>query len=123
VLKYTPYVGVEYLNNLAVESGGSVVAPFYTGSLLTLRLYTEIFPLMARIPGENRLVATAEVNSRHSMSGTIVDGALNAVTVSVDFYFDQSQRFAVGVTHDRGEFPKANFVDQRRTSLSFRVKL
>jgi hypothetical protein len=123
LLRYVPYVGFEHFDNLAIQANNQTIASSYTGWQLTTRLYLEVFPLMAAIPGENRLVVTSELDHRVPLSGIESAGTFDAVTISVDVYFDESQRFAVGVSHERGEFPKANFHSQRRTAASFRLKL
>lgn len=121
--KYVPYVGFEYFENLAIEANKQVVAPSYSGLQLTTRLYVEWFPVPQAIPGQNRLVVTAEFNNRVPISGTTVDGVFNAAGLSIDWYLDDKQQFAIGLSHERGESPRANFTSQQRTALGFRIKI
>jgi hypothetical protein len=122
-LRYVPYVGVEYFNNLAISANNVVLADAFSGWFTTARLYVEAFPTLNPLAGQNRLVLTGELIYRVATDTSILDSALTMTTVSLTFYFDEAQTVGLGYSYESGENPRTNLVLHRRSFVAFRAKL
>lgn len=122
-VRYVPYVGIEYFNNLAITANKVVLAEGFTGWFRTFRLYVEMFPNLNPFAARNRLVFTGEYIYRSPVDDAIFSNSLSLTSASLTFYFDVGQTVGLSYNYESGENPKTNFVRQRRSLIAFRAKL
>lgn len=124
--QYFPYVGVEYLDQLAITAADEVVAPRFTGSVLTLKVDFEAMPFNREISDRKiRFVVSGQYAFRRLFQtvDTLDSRQLHFLNLSLAYYFADEQRIGVALTFDAGRSPTTNFIAQRRTALVLKAKI
>lgn len=115
-----PYLGVEQYSNLPevianVSSKTSTVDPSY----VMARYYLEYWPAAHSAGKGWQFVAAYSYREALNTEG-VQHAAVS--TAGINYYFDEKERFAVGLDYENGRLPTNNFVQIEKTSFSFKAK-
>jgi hypothetical protein len=126
VFRYMPSIGYERDQNVAIKyksgSGTVLVAPPVNASFYTAALNAKLFLLPQSLNERLAITATQTWRRLIGTSDTLPRTGHLAET-SIDYYFDDQQRFAVGFSYQNGRDPKRNFLDEQISSIGFKVQL
>lgn len=120
--RYYPYIGVEYFDNLPFKRGEEVLASEVTAWFSTGRLYVSWFPFNKTLD-EGPLQVHGTYTFRKSIDGDLPEDSYDLLNLSLVYYLDEDQRFGIGYDYDQGEDPAANFLKNKKSSVSLRLKL
>lgn len=120
--RYYPYLGIEYFDNLPFKRGQEVLASEITAWFTTGRLQVSWFPFNQTLD-EGRLQVHGTYTFRRKIDGDLPEDSYDLLNLSLVYYLDEGQRFGIGYDYDRGEDPAANFLENTKSSVSFRLKL
>jgi hypothetical protein len=126
VFEYFPYIGVEYLRNLAITQDDTDLAPTFDGGDILLKVDFEATPFhRSDVPGRSRFVIGGAYEYRRILKASAALDSQNLQFMNVDlsYYFTVGRAVGIGLTLDNGRSPMTNFVTQHRSALVLKAKL
>jgi hypothetical protein len=123
--RYTPFVGIEHFDSVAIKDGTQELAPSFSGSFLTYRLFVQWYPFNRRV-FIDQIPFAIEVDGvvrQRLTDSDVVPQVIRSLSASATWYFVSRQRVGIGLSGEFGRTPVTNFVNQERIVLALRVKL
>lgn len=123
---YLPLIGIEYHRNLPIEEkvdGEKVeIAGAIDEYFAVARLNMGIFLFAGALDDKLKLVVDYSFRSLLGRND-LIDKTNEFLDISLDFYLDEKERFAVGFSYSDGRSPGRNFLDEEKWGLGFKLKL
>jgi hypothetical protein len=122
LLRYAPYIGVEYYDNLVIEKKNLPTIPAISLTAVAAHLQVDLYPFNRPTNPGWFEITTSYAYRRRTGGGDELGRHLALFSSSVNIYFDTPRHFALGYDYESGRSPKNNFDKQHSSSVGFKVK-